>query len=145
MKKAIGLLAFLLVLQACNNSDTTSQKPTAASENDIDAARNFIRAALDGKWSDARRYMLRDSINDQLIDMTENRYRDVSRDDQRSYRESSIRLDPSRQIGDSVTIVTYSNSFRNKKDSLRVVRKDDQWLVDLKYSLLSTDTSRHVH
>ena len=33
----------------------------------------LFRAALDGKWSDARRYMLRDSINDQLIDMIEGR------------------------------------------------------------------------
>jgi hypothetical protein len=44
-----------------------------------------------------------------------------------------------------VAIIKYSNSFKKQKDSLRVVRMDGTWLVDLKYSFPQTDTSAHAH
>ena len=144
MRKAIGLIGLLLVLQACN-SGGEAKKEAPASENDMDAARNFIRAALDGKWSEAGKFMLRDSLNVELLDMSEGRYEHMGREEKRGYRESSIQLFDSRQVGDSITIVSYANSFMNKKDSLKVVHLGNQWLIDLKYSLLPTDTTKHVH
>ncbi|MFL5809161.1 MAG: hypothetical protein ACJ749_06535 [Flavisolibacter sp.] len=132
-------LAVLTIFTACKNR--TSE--TVASENDIDAARNFIQAALDGRWEDANKYMLQDSINVQLLETSEQSYRSKSSEDKRGYRESSINLFGSRKIGDSITIVNYSNSFRNKKDSLKVLRIGGQWLIDLKYSLLATDSTKH--
>jgi len=144
MKKTLGILAVVLALQACNSGED-AKPAAAASENDMDAARNFIRAALDGKWPEARKYMLRDSLNTELIDMAESRYEHMNREDRRGYREASIQLFDTRQQGDSITIVSYANSFMNKKDSLKVLHVGGQWLVDLKYSLLPTDTSQHVH
>ena len=132
-------LAVLTIFTTCKNR--TSE--TVASENDIDAARNFIQAALDGRWEDANKYMLQDSINVQLLETSEQSYRSKSSEDKRGYRESSINLFGSRKIGDSITIVNYSNSFRNKKDSLKVLRIGGQWLIDLKYSLLATDSTKH--
>ena len=132
-------LAVLAIFTACKNR--TSE--TVASENDIDAARNFIQAALDGRWEDANKYMLQDSINVQLLETSEQSYRSKTSEDKRGYRESSINLFGSRKIGDSITIVNYSNSFRNKKDSLKVLRIGGQWLIDLKYSLLATDSTKH--
>lgn len=143
MKKTLGILAVVLALQACSSGEDA--KPAAASENDMDAARNFIRAALDGKWPEARKYMLRDSLNTELIDMAESRYEHMNREDRRGYREASIQLFDTRQQGDSITIVSYANSFMNKKDSLKVLRIGGQWLIDLKYSLLPTDSAQHVH
>ena len=142
MKKIfiLGLIAIVSCC-ACNNSET---KETPASENDLDAARNFIRAALDGKWDEARNYLLQDSVNVQLLETTEGSYRTKTGEDKRAYREASINLFGSRKIGDSITIVNYSNSYKDKKDSLKVVRSNGQWLIDLKYSLLARDSTKHV-
>jgi len=34
---------------------------------------------------------------------------------------------------DSTTITVFSNSYKNDKDTLKIVKQDGQWLVDLKY------------
>jgi hypothetical protein len=130
------------VLASCNSNDKTK---TPASENDLDAARNFIRAALDGRWDDARNFLLQDSVNIQLLETTQGSYRTKSSEEKRSYHESNINLYETRKIGDSITIVNYSNSFMNKKDSLKIVLVGGQWLIDLKYSLLARDSTQNAH
>lgn len=132
-----------MLLGACNNTD--QQQKETASENDVDAARNFIRAALDGNWKDARKFMLQDSTNTQLLDTYESNYQtNMNREDKRGYREASITFYDTRQVNDSVSIISYSNSYKKQKDSLRVIRRSDAWMVDLKYSFPQTDTSRHA-
>jgi hypothetical protein len=138
-----GLVLFL-VCSSCNNDKEDKKEVT--SENDVDAARNFIRSALDGNWREARRFMLQDSTNTQLLDTYENNYQvHMNKEDKRGYREASITLYDTREVNDSVAIINYSNSFKKQKDSLRVVRIDGTWMVDLKYSFPQTDTSAHAH
>jgi hypothetical protein len=36
-------------------------------------------------------------------------------------------------INDSVAVVIYSNSYKNDHDTLRIAKKNTNWLVDLKY------------
>ena len=142
MKKFLfgGLL--LLLFSACNNADQNKQ---TTSENDVDAARNFIRSALDGKWKDARRFMLQDSVNTQLLDAFESNYQThMSREDKRGYNESSITLYDTREVNDTVSIIKYANTYKKQKDSLRVVRNNGVWVVDLKYSFPQTDTTIYV-
>jgi hypothetical protein len=137
-------LALFLVCSSCNNEKEDKKEVT--SENDVDAARNFIRSALDGHWREARRFMLQDSTNTQLLDAYENNYQThMNKEDKRGYREASITLYDTREVNDSVAIINYSNSFKKQKDSLRVVRIDGTWMVDLKYSFPQTDTSAHAH
>ena len=143
MKKLIVFSILLLQISACNN-DETANKETTASENDLDAARNFIRSSLDGKWSDARKFMVQDSSNIERLNTIEDFYKTESPDDKRGYREASITTYDSRKINDSITIVNYSNSYKNQKDSLKIVRVNGQWLVDLKYSFLPTDSVKNV-
>jgi hypothetical protein len=129
------LLPVFLLLQcffySCSNDQ---RKENGPAENNIDAARNFIRAALDGKFDEARQYMLPDSVNTQYMDAVQRNYSKMNKDTANSYRASTIRIfSPVMDINDSTTIVVYSNSFKNDRDTLRVVRKSGQWLVDLKY------------
>ena len=139
--KLLTSLLVVLFLFSCNSEEGKNQ---TTSENDTDAARNFIRAALDGKWDEARRFMIQDSTNLQLLDRAESMYQGKDREVKRSYRESTIRFYDTRTINDSVTVINYSNTYKNKKDSLKVVRTGGQWLIDLKYSLLPTDSVIHV-
>jgi type IV secretory pathway component VirB8 len=133
----ISGLCFLL-FSACGNNDTSN-----TSENDVDAARNFIRAALDGQYKEAQNLIVTDSVNLQYLDAFASNYRErMSGEDKRGYRESSINIHDIQSVNDSVTIVHYSNSYKKEPESLKVVHRDNNWLVDLKYSFASVDTTQ---
>jgi hypothetical protein len=131
MKKLLSGFLVLFFLNACNNNDKPGK---GQPENDLDAARTFIRDALDGKFEKARNLMVRDSVNDETMDVTERNYEHMSQGERVGYRNASIQIYNTREVNDSTRIVTYSNSFKNEKDSLKLVRLNNQWLVDLKFT-----------
>lgn len=124
----------LFVCYACNNKKESSQP-----ENDIDAARNFIRAALDGRFDEARKMMINDSDNVHFLNNAERIYGGMKADDSSSFRAASINIHQILPINDSTTVVIYSNSYKNDHDTLKVIKVNGQWLVDLKY-LFEHDT-----
>lgn len=121
-------LLLCLLLFACTNSE---QSKTA--ENDIDAARDFIRAALDGKFDIARKYLVKDSSNIQYLDAVERNYEKMDPLTKSNYRSSSINIHLVNPVNDSTTIVIYSNSFKNYHDTLKVLKTDNSWLIDFKF------------
>jgi Domain of unknown function (DUF4878) len=130
--KKIHLLPVYIVLLAssCKSND---KEPDAKSDNNMDAARNFIRAALDGKFDEARTYMLSDSVNINFMDVAERSYQNIDQSMKDSYRSSSIHFHNTMAVSDSASIVVYSNSFKNDHDTLKVLKKGNDWLVDFKY------------
>jgi type IV secretory pathway component VirB8 len=133
MKKSFFLLfaCCILILWACKDKNNQSNP---ASENNIDAARNFIRSALDGKFDEARRYMLTDSVNTNYLDVVERSHKNLAADIKNGYRASSINIiQVMEPTTDSVTVVIYSNSFKKDPDTLKVLKINGKWLVDLKY------------
>lgn len=123
------LLAFICLLAGCANEENRQVK----SENDLDAARNFIRAALDGKFDKAREFLLPDSVNTNWMDVAERSYQKNDEDTKRSYRSSSINIHHVKSVNDSTTVVIFSNSFKNDHDTLKVLKNNGQWLIDLKF------------
>jgi hypothetical protein len=129
-KKNYLLFLFLFFIAAgCSNNSGKEKKP----ENDIDAARDFIRAALDGKFDQAKTYMLQDSSNIQYLDAVERNYQKLSDSTKNGYHESSINIHLVNPVNDSTTVIIYSNSYMKDRDTLRVFKINQQWLVDLKY------------
>lgn len=126
---AIGILFLFFLLPACKSH----KESPGESENDIDAGRNFIRAALDGKFNEARTYLLSDSVNTNWMDVAERSYQKTDDDTKRGYRSSSINIHQVSPLNDSTTVVIYSNSFKNDHDTLKIIKEKGQWLVDLKY------------
>lgn len=128
---SLSCILIILSIVACNSNEKTSPE---VSENNIDAVRNFIRAALDGKFDEARTFMLTDSVNINYMDVAERAYQKAEKTVKDGYRTSSIRIySPVTDVNDSVSIIIYSNSFKNDPDTLKVIRVKGQWLVDLKY------------
>ena len=69
MKRTLVSVSFLLFcLYACNDA---GKETNNTSENDLDAARNFLQASLKGDYEKAKAYMLQDSINLQRMDAIE--------------------------------------------------------------------------
>ena len=133
MKRKLLIPVFLLLpcfFYACTNDD---RKESGQSENDIDAARNFIRAALDGKFDEARSFLLQDSSNVHYIDAAERNYQKAGVATRDGYRAASINIHGVNKVNDSATIVIYSNSFMKNHDTLRVMKAKGQWMVDLTY------------
>lgn len=131
MKRNYLLFLFLLcIFYSCKSKD---KQPTGKSENDIDAARNFIRSALDGKFDEARNFMLSDSVNNNYMDVAERSFNNAVQSVKDSFRTSSINIHNVDPVNDSTTILIFSNSFKNNPDTLRVLKIKNQWLVDLKY------------
>ena len=67
------------------------------------------------------------------MDVAERNYGKADEGTKEGYRGSSINIRNVNPVNDSVTIVIYSNSFMNNDDTLRILKKNNQWLVDLKY------------
>lgn len=129
-KYPVIIFSLLVLAAACKSKDQQAAK----SENSADAARNFIRAALDGKFGEAAGYMLQDSVNLSFLDVAERSYKNAAQSVKDGYRASSIRFyDPLAAPNDSVSILVYSNSFKNDPDTLKVIKVNNTWLVDLKY------------
>lgn len=136
MKRTTYFFLFLLfsaiaIGTGCKSKETETNPE---SENNIDAARNFIRAALDGKFDKARTYMLADSINTNYMDVAERSYQKAEQSTKDGYRSASINIvEVKEPVKDTVTIIIYSNSFKNDHDTLKVLKTDGKWLVDFKY------------
>ena len=132
---------FLLFLCACGNNENDRSDSTQSTESDVDAARNFIRTALDGRYDKLHEMVVPDSANLALIEVAHMTYQSrMSSEDKRGYRESSINIHNVQTVNDSVTIVTYSNSYKKTPNELKVLQRGNQWLVDFKHSF-PTDTS----
>jgi len=134
MKRLIPITA-LLFLFACNDSETKEPEVQEKPREWQAAATQFIRAALDGDYTKARTFLINDSTNKQTMDTYENFYKNNRPADQKkAFKEASIHfLKETYQVNDSVTIVHYSNSYSNKPDSLKVVKINGQWFIDLNF------------
>jgi hypothetical protein len=128
MKKILYLSSFLLFcLYACKNED--KNEPT--SENDVDAVRNFIQAALEGNYEKAKTFMIADSLSMERMSNIERV--NLSTEEKKGLASASINVHDIARKNDSMTIVIYSNSFKNNRDTLRAVKLKGQWLVDFNY------------
>ena len=99
----------------------------------MDAARNFLEEALKGNYKGASIYMLQDSTNLGYLTVTERSYKRLSPDEKTNLKAASLRFFDTKKINDSTTITIFANSYKNDKDTLKIVKERGQWLVDLKY------------
>ncbi len=125
--KTPAIFFLVAVLISCHAGKTFNKAEDAQ-----DAGRQFIRASLDGDYEKARFYLLNDSVNLLLISKWQQDFDRLDRNTRQLYREASILPLSIREINDSVTTYSYSNSFRKDTTTVRIVRVNGEWLVDLK-------------
>ncbi|MDF2381058.1 DUF4878 domain-containing protein [Nostoc ellipsosporum NOK] len=100
-------------------------------ETDVLSATSFIREALKGNFDLARTYMLQDSVNDGYMDAAARKQR--TSDERQGLFDASIIIHKRAEANDSTTVIVYSNSYIKQRDTLKMVKKDGKWLVDLKF------------
>ncbi|MFI5155189.1 MAG: hypothetical protein ACHQEM_03345 [Chitinophagales bacterium] len=117
----------LLFLIACSNQRTFKRAEDAQ-----DAGREFIRASLDGDYDKAAFYLFQDTTNRLLMKKWRKDFERIDDATKQQYKDASILVIDVHPINDSVTSYTYSNSFRKDTTTIKIVKVDGEWLVDLK-------------
>lgn len=123
----LGAGITVLIILSCKNDASDKE-----AENDIDAARGFVQAALKGRYDRAADFMLHDSLNDERLDAVSRMK--LSSEEKQGLWDASINIHSRKLLNDSTSVIVFSNSFHKENlDTLKVVHKDGKWLVDFKY------------
>jgi hypothetical protein len=129
MKKFLIVMAGVItVVSACNHSAEVNKKDP------LESGRGFIESSLKGDYDEAQKYILPDSTNMQYLNGLREFYNNESQADKDGYKNANILIDSTQHLSDSVTIITYSNTYKNEPSKLKLVKKNNEWLVDFKYT-----------
>lgn len=125
------LPAALVLLTACGSTELKK------AEDAQDAGREFIRASLDGNYEKASFFLYPDSTNKMLFAKWKNDHEHMDHEMQKNYRNADILPINIQAVNDSVTSYTYANSYKKDTTTIRIVKINGEWLVDLKEILNS--------
>ena len=115
------------VLCGCN------QKYSKA-ENALDAGREFIDGCLKGDFDKAAYYMIDDDRNKKLLLTQKRNYDAKSSDEKIEYNSASIIINEDATINDSTHIINYQNSYDKIGRKVKIILRNNEWLVDFKYT-----------
>lgn len=131
------LTTFLFI--GCGETDNY-KKP----DDPLEAGRDFIRFALDGNMRQAELFILKDQANERLFDEIEKKYNNSTSQEKGGYKDASIIINKSQTINDSTTIIDYSNSYKKENNEIKLVKHNNEWWVDFKYTFTGSDTTNSI-
>jgi Domain of unknown function (DUF4878) len=130
MKKIIILFALAVMIVSCGTTEAGYTKAADAQE----AAREFVRSSLDGNYDRASFYLYKDSagVNEMLLNKWKTDYGKWSQEDKVGHKNSNIIVITTEQLKDSALNYVFSNSYKKDTTTIKVVKSNGEWLVDLK-------------
>ena len=133
MKTGILFSILCTALLSCNGPE--AKRPDTA----MDTGRDFIRATLDGDFVSAEKLLLPEPENIQLFDSYKELYRRLNPQQKEAYKKASYNINTFKDLNDSVSVINYSNSYMKTPMNIKLVKRDQSWGVDFKYT--SQDTT----
>ncbi len=121
-------MSFMFIITACNHTAEANKTDP------LESGRGFIEASLKGDYVEAQKYILEDSTNLEYFNGLKDFNSKMSSEERGNYRDANIIIDSTHKVSDSVTIITYSNSYKNVPSKLKMVKHDNEWLVDFKFT-----------
>jgi len=129
MKPAFSILSIIVFfIISCNNAAPVDKSDPLTS------GRGFIEASLKGDYKVAKEYLLQDSTNLQYFQGLQDFNNKLDAETRRGYSDANIIIDSLIAKSDSVNILYYTNSFKNKPSKIKLVKQKKDWLVDFKYT-----------
>lgn len=126
--KLMMVCSAAVTLGSCHEKSAT---PTS----DIEVATTFIKDVLNNNFKDAKTLVLPEEMNNQYFELAKKDFENKSPEELAQYKKSVIIINELKNVNDSLTIVNYSTSYKKAvKSEVKVVRKNGQWLVDLKHT-----------
>ncbi len=129
MLKHIVVLFIVAIIFGCNQKD----KPVSLND-PLETGREFIDASLKGNYDRAQQYMLIDSTNKKYLESLKDFYKKMSPAEKDGYKNANIIINPSESVTDSTTIINYTNTYKNKPSKIRIIKINNEWRVDFKYT-----------
>ncbi len=123
------------VAAACGGSTAPDDAAYTTAENALDAGREFVDGCLKGKFEKSKFFMVPTPQNEDALNEMQRAYRDKPTEDRNQYREASINIGGVEQLNDTTVIIQYSNSYDKVARKLKVVKRNNSWLVDFAYTL----------
>jgi hypothetical protein len=120
----------LSILMACSNHAVNYSK----AENAFDAGREFIDGTLKGDFKKSTFYMLLDTTNEAHLNEQEKEFRLKDKEGRQQLRTASINIQQVEDIDSITSIIHYNNSYDKRNQTLKVVKQNNNWAVDYKYS-----------
>jgi hypothetical protein len=121
-------IAFAMQFIACGNAEDA--RPTSAQE----TGQQFIASSLKGDFKKAESLLLNEPDNKALF-QTYRRFYDRMSDQQRKgYQTASFEIESWQDLNDSISIIRYTNDFMHQPTELRLVRKNDLWWIDFRFT-----------
>jgi hypothetical protein len=130
MKRSLIVSAVFIFFIGCNNSSSVDKSDP------LESGRGFIEASLKGDYITAKKYLLDDSTNLQYFEGLKDFNSKMDVENRRGYSDANIIIDSSIAKSDSVNIIYYTNSFKNKPSKIKLVKRNNEWLVDFKYTFI---------
>ena len=124
------LLICFLFLVGCSSKQTNYVN----AENAFDAGREFIDGVLKGDFLKANFYMLPDEQNKQFLAVLEKEYRAKDKEGRQQFRTASINIQQVTDLDSISSIIAYSNSFDKQLKRIKIVKVNNVWQVDYKFS-----------
>jgi hypothetical protein len=124
MKRFVWIASLLLF------SCAGEKKEYHKAENALDAGREYIQACLEGDFSRAKFYTIADAADETQLALTEKAYREKDKEGRQQLRTASIIINEVKELSDSVTLISYRYSFNKTADSLKIVKRNGDWLVN---------------
>ena len=118
-----------LFFSSCDQSDKTVKK-----DDPLEAGREFIDASLKGDYEYAKKYLLVDSTNVMYFERLQDFYKTKNKEEKEGYKNANIIINSAENTSDSVMIINYSNTFKNQASKIKMVKHNNEWLVDFKYT-----------
>ncbi len=100
----------------------------------MDAAREFISACLQGDFKKAAFYMIGDDENQRRLSEIKRDYDTKSSEQKHQYYDASIIINEDATLNDSIHVVNYANSYDKIARKVKVINRDNSWLIDFKYT-----------
>ncbi|MEO6220413.1 MAG: hypothetical protein ABIO81_08300 [Ginsengibacter sp.] len=128
--KGLRPIFFVIITSfaACNNS------PEVRKTDPLESGRGFIEASLKGDYDEAKKYLFQDCTNIEYFNGLKDFNTKRSKEEKEGYKDANILIDSTEKISDTVTIISYSNTYKKKPSKLKMIKKSNEWLVDFKYT-----------
>lgn len=120
----------LIALQSCS---TPTYPPV---ENPLDAGRQFAEAIFKGNFERAGQLIMPDAENKILLrQRLEDVYHQRNSADRNQMAQASLQIqNVENVVKDSIMLIRLINAYDGKPAILKVVKNNNSWLVDLKYT-----------
>lgn len=119
-----------IIFFACQNRGKTENNQAHSA---LDATRFFLESALKGDKEQTRQYIIKDSLNEFLLNKWETKFKQLPDSEKNNYRKASIIIEKDSILSDSSEIISFRNSYRKQSYKLKAYKINGVYKIDLKY------------